>query len=107
MPRKKTPLTAIKQKCLECSGGDKQEVQHCELPECPLFPYRLGIDPNAPLDLPGGPAPEAASGTRESAPLPGHAAAPDHASEKDDGDKKGQNAPRHKKPKAVDQLTLF
>lgn len=57
MPRKKTPLGAIRAKCLECSGGDKQEVQACELRHCPLFPYRLGIDPNAPLDLPGTSAP--------------------------------------------------
>ncbi len=51
MPRN-TPLKAIKKKCLECSGGDKQEVRQCALRQCPLFPYRLGLDPEAPGELP-------------------------------------------------------
>lgn len=47
MPRRNTPLRAIRQKCLECSGGNKQEVLECVIGECPLFPYRLGVDPQA------------------------------------------------------------
>jgi len=88
-------LTAIKKKCLECSGGDKQEVQHCELVHCPLYPFRLGIDPNAPLDLPGSPSPEAVAEAPEPAQAPAEVT------------KAGQSESRAKKAKAEDQLTLF
>ncbi|MBD5608003.1 MAG: hypothetical protein HDQ93_04035 [Desulfovibrio sp.] len=37
-------LKAIKLKCLECSGGVREEVQFCQIPACPLYPYRLGED---------------------------------------------------------------
>ncbi len=37
------PLVAIRKKCLECSGGDKAEVASCELVECPLHPFRMGV----------------------------------------------------------------
>lgn len=31
---------AINQKCLECSGGMRNEVAHCRLKNCALHPYR-------------------------------------------------------------------
>lgn len=46
---KKTPLKAIRLKCLECSGEDPQMVESCEIADCPLFPYRFGKNPDAPL----------------------------------------------------------
>ena len=41
-----TPVKTIRAKCLECSGGQPSEVRNCQIPECPLFPFRLGKNPN-------------------------------------------------------------
>lgn len=37
-----TRKRAIKYYCLECMGFIHAEVEVCTMPECPLFPYRLG-----------------------------------------------------------------
>lgn len=42
----KTPLNAIRSKCLDCSGYSKSEVKNCVILDCPLHPYRLGTNPN-------------------------------------------------------------
>ena len=39
------PVKAIKQKCLDCSGWSRQEVELCPLTECALYPFRLGKNP--------------------------------------------------------------
>ena len=41
-----TPIKAIRQNCIACSGGSKKEVKLCVIPECPLYPYRLGTNTN-------------------------------------------------------------
>jgi hypothetical protein len=41
-----TPVKAIRSKCMECSCYQKGEVMRCEIVDCPLFPYRLGKNPN-------------------------------------------------------------
>lgn len=41
-----TPVKAIKKNCLECSGVSKKEVRVCVIIECPLYPYRMGKNPN-------------------------------------------------------------
>jgi hypothetical protein len=41
-----TPIKSIKKYCLECSAGSKKEVRLCVIPDCPLFPYRFGKNPN-------------------------------------------------------------
>jgi hypothetical protein len=41
-----TPVKAIRAKCLDCSSNHPSEVRMCLLPECPLFPYRFGKNPN-------------------------------------------------------------
>ncbi|MGA2775652.1 MAG: hypothetical protein ABSE81_06295 [Candidatus Omnitrophota bacterium] len=41
-----TPVKAIRAKCLDCSGFQPSEVRRCESEDCPLFPYRLGKNPN-------------------------------------------------------------
>ena len=33
---------AIRQKCLDCSGGSYKEVTACEFKDCPLYPFRFG-----------------------------------------------------------------
>lgn len=37
---------AVRDKCLECSGGTPAEVALCELEDCPLFPFRLELWPS-------------------------------------------------------------
>jgi hypothetical protein len=39
------PLRAIRAKCLECSGGSVPEVRLCGMQDCPLWPYRMGRNP--------------------------------------------------------------
>lgn len=41
-----TPVKAIKKHCLDCSGGFKKEVRECIIQDCPLYPFRLGKNPN-------------------------------------------------------------
>lgn len=39
-------MKAIKTKCLDCSGNNKTEVLKCLITTCPLYPFRLGKNPN-------------------------------------------------------------
>jgi len=41
-----TPVKAIRSKCYECVGGRPSEVRKCDTVKCPLYPYRLGHNPN-------------------------------------------------------------
>jgi len=41
----KSPLKAIRQKCLDCAGGKPSEVRKCVSDDCPLYPYRMGHNP--------------------------------------------------------------
>jgi hypothetical protein len=45
MEKRLTPTKAIRAKCLDCMGGSSKEVRLCNIPECSLFPYRLGKNP--------------------------------------------------------------
>jgi hypothetical protein len=45
MTKTLSPLRAIRAKCLDCSAAVALEVRHCELDDCPLYPYRLGHNP--------------------------------------------------------------
>ena len=42
---KLTPLRAIRQKCLECSAGQRNEVKFCPITKCALYEYRMGKRP--------------------------------------------------------------
>jgi len=44
MTTKKQILKAIKDNCYDCSGQDWKEVKDCNIPSCPLYPYRMGKD---------------------------------------------------------------
>ena len=41
-----TPLKAIRAKCLDCSGGSYAGIRDCPMTDCPLWPYRMGHNPN-------------------------------------------------------------
>lgn len=40
-----SPLRAIREKCLDCSGGSRQELSQCPVKGCPLHPFRFGRNP--------------------------------------------------------------
>ena len=39
---------AVRAKCLDCSGGNSNEVKLCPVEDCPLYPFRLGKSPYRP-----------------------------------------------------------
>lgn len=41
-----SPLKAIRQKCLECMCDQPAEVRLCPCEDYPLYPYRMGHNPN-------------------------------------------------------------
>lgn len=41
-----SPLKAIRAKCLDCVCESAQEVRLCPATNCPLYPYRMGHNPN-------------------------------------------------------------
>ncbi len=41
-----SPLKAIRKKCLDCSCDSAKEVKLCTIPECALYPFRFGHNPN-------------------------------------------------------------
>ena len=42
----KTPIKAIRAKCLDCSGDSSHEVRQCPILDCALHPFRQGKNPN-------------------------------------------------------------
>lgn len=38
----KSPLKAIRAKCLDCCCGQASEVKNCQIKQCPLWEYRFG-----------------------------------------------------------------
>ena len=40
-----TPIKAIRMKCLECCNWSRAEVKACGIPDCAIWPYRLGRRP--------------------------------------------------------------
>jgi len=41
-----TPVKAIRAKCLDCMCDQIAEVRRCPCEDCPLYPYRMGHNPN-------------------------------------------------------------
>lgn len=41
----RTPIKAIRAKCLDCCCGQFQEVRLCTVETCPLHEYRMGHRP--------------------------------------------------------------
>ena len=41
-----SPLKSIRAKCTDCMCGQLAEVRLCPCTDCPLYPYRMGHNPN-------------------------------------------------------------
>ena len=39
------PVKAIREFCLQCSGGSSKEVKLCQIETCPLYAFRFGKNP--------------------------------------------------------------
>ena len=46
----RTPIKAIRAKCLDCCNQQAYEVRLCEIKACPLHEYRMGHRPKADAD---------------------------------------------------------
>jgi len=45
MMAKRTPIKAIRAKCLDCTNGQNIEIRLCSITDCPLWEYRMGRRP--------------------------------------------------------------
>ena len=43
----KTPIKAIRAKCLDCCCDSAAEVRRCPIESCSLWPYRMGHRPKS------------------------------------------------------------
>ena len=41
----RTPMKAIREKCIDCSNRQLKEVRLCPVRRCPLWNYRMGHRP--------------------------------------------------------------
>ena len=49
----KSPIKAIRAKCVDCCVGDLSEVRKCVATSCPLWPFRMGKNPFWGKDVTG------------------------------------------------------
>lgn len=40
-----TVTKAIRQRCMDCSGGSTFAVRHCPIGDCSVWPRRMGVSP--------------------------------------------------------------
>ena len=40
-----SPARSIRAKCVDCSGGDASEARKCVAVTCPLWAFRMGVNP--------------------------------------------------------------
>ena len=43
--KKLTPARAIRAKCIDCCGGNLENITNCTIIDCPLYMYRKGRKP--------------------------------------------------------------
>ena len=46
----RTPIKAIRAKCIDCVCGQVREVALCPCLKCPLYEYRMGHRPKGDID---------------------------------------------------------
>lgn len=42
---RKPALQALRERCIDCSGGSSQKVRFCTAVACSAWPFRMGTDP--------------------------------------------------------------
>ena len=42
----KTPIKAMRAKCIDCCCGSYKEIKECTVIDCDLYPYRMGRRPS-------------------------------------------------------------
>ena len=47
----RTPIKAIRAKCLDCCCDQREEVKLCPAKTCPLWRFRMGKNPNRSVNL--------------------------------------------------------
>ena len=47
----RTPMKAIRAKCLDCCCNDSAEVAQCPIEDCPLWDYRFGRGPKGVIKV--------------------------------------------------------
>lgn len=40
-----SPMKAIREKCVDCCGGNRHEIKVCPVKSCMLWPFRYGKNP--------------------------------------------------------------
>jgi hypothetical protein len=45
LPAPRSPIKAIRAKCIDCCCYQQSEVRKCVAVKCPLWPYRMGSSP--------------------------------------------------------------
>ena len=40
----KSPIRAIRTKCLDCTCSNRAEIRKCTATACPLWPFRMGVN---------------------------------------------------------------
>lgn len=48
---RRSPLSAIRAKCIECMGDSVIEVKRCMISQCALYPFRFGKNPYRKREL--------------------------------------------------------
>jgi hypothetical protein len=43
----RTPIKAIRAKCIDCTNGQNVEIRECPIKECPLWEYRMEHRPKS------------------------------------------------------------
>ena len=46
----RTPIKAIRAKCIDCTNGQNVEIRECPITECPLWEYRMGRRPKSNVE---------------------------------------------------------
>ena len=41
---KRSRKRAVREKCIDCSGGNRAEVRRCPAAACPLWAFRMGTE---------------------------------------------------------------
>ena len=44
-PKRRSPLRAIRDKCMDCTADQPKEIGECPSANCPLWPFRMGKNP--------------------------------------------------------------